>query len=184
MATPPAWAPILTYQHSRLSHRPPFVWQGTSHRLLDFRNLIDVFQTHGADRLGSGKVRALQLSLLLFRAGSVEEEPRGCWRPQFEVEGSVGSHGDACGYRCADGDVSRAGIEFLCFPGDQHFTRRSRGRVDLAEVHGLHTLGSKSRTDRRRGTGLSCADDELDDLVLLDRFLCHGSGLSKVGVVG
>jgi len=60
-----------------------------------------------------------------------------------------------------------------CIPGLAHRTEAGRERADLAEVQRLHSLGAKSRTDRRRGTGLSRTDDELDDLVPLDRFLCH-----------
>jgi len=40
-----------------------------------------------------------------------------------------------------------------------------RGSTDLAEIHRLDTLGTKSGTDRRTGACLASSDNELDDLV-------------------
>lgn len=44
---------------------------------------------------------------------------------------------------------------------------------DLAEIHGLDTFTSQSWTDGRTGTGLSCSDDELDELFLGECVASH-----------
>ena len=53
-------------------------------------------------------------------------------------------------------------------------------RAYLAEVHALHSFATQRRTNRRRGRRLARADDQLDDLVFLDRFLGHGVGFVMV----
>lgn len=52
------------------------------------------------------------------------------------------------------------------------------GRVaDLAEIHTLDTFGTERGTYGRRRRCLACADDEFDDLVILNCFSCHWGGV-------
>ena len=64
-----------------------------------------------------------------------------------------------------------AGIELL-------FTISKKARAlgffpHLAEIHALHTLASKSWTNRRTGTRLDSAYDQLDNLVACRQFARH-----------
>lgn len=52
----------------------------------------------------------------------------------------------------------------------------TKSEAHLAKVHTLDTLATQRRTDRRAGTGLASADDELDELVLLQSVPGHGEG--------
>jgi hypothetical protein len=45
--------------------------------------------------------------------------------------------------------------------------------TDLAEIHALDTFASQGRTDRRTGTGLAGAHNELDELVFGEDFAGH-----------
>lgn len=56
--------------------------------------------------------------------------------------------------------------------------REEGGRVaDLAEIHTLDTFGTERGTYGRRRRCLACADDEFDDLVILNCFSCHWGGV-------
>jgi hypothetical protein len=59
-------------------------------------------------------------------------------------------------------------------------TFRNEVEAHLAKVHTLDTLATQRRTDRRTGAGLASADDELDELVLLQNVPGHGEGCGDV----
>jgi len=65
------------------------------------------------DHLLPGFLGAAPPPALLGRLRGVEEQPRGLWRAEFEVEGAVGADGDAAGHGSSDVDVGCPGVEFL-----------------------------------------------------------------------
>lgn len=69
-------------------------------------------------------------------------------------------------------------VFFLRERGRERGEREEGGRVaDLAEIHTLDTFGTERGTYGRRRRCLACADDEFDDLVILNCFSCHWGGV-------
>jgi hypothetical protein len=83
--------------------------------------------------------------------------------------------------------VSSAGIEFLFIKISVEIKRyqdtRSRG-AHLAKVHTLDTLATQRRTDWGTGAGLTSADNQLDELVLLQRVSGHNEECGMEGWEG
>jgi hypothetical protein len=93
----------------------------------------------------------------------------------FHVPGASGRAGQGEVMRSTyDSDMCGASIEFL-FRASASVSAGGGGGggADLAEVHRLDTLRTQGRTDRWRRRRLARANYQLDDLVLLDRFLGH-----------